>query len=104
MEDYRETLGAQATEEGLSALPYALTRGLGGIHAPSLRACELGDGDRILCTTARLHQQIPREELERLIRQQGPTPVYLVAALQQSVAKDDDGYACLAADIYRHYV
>ena len=104
MEDYRETLGAQATEEGLSALPYALTRGLGGIHAPSLRACELGDGDRILFTTARLHQQIPREELERLIRQAGPTPVYLVAALQQAVAKDDDGYACLAADIYRHSV
>lgn len=104
VEDNRKAMGAQATEEGLSALPSALTRGLGGTHAPSLLACELGDGDRIVFTPPRLHQQIPREELERLIRQQGPTPVYLVEALLQAVAKDDDGYACLAADIYRHFV
>ena len=102
-EDYRQALGDSMTAAQLEALPHALTRALGAKCQASLAACALGAGDRILLTTSRLHSQIPRQELSRMLRQQGETSVYLLAALRQAVQDDDDGYACLAADIYQDF-
>jgi serine/threonine protein phosphatase PrpC len=102
-EDYRQAMGDSLGEAELQALPQVLTRMLGAKSQPTLAECALGDGDRILITTSRLHQTIPRQQLEQMMRQKGPTPVYVVTEFVHAAEKDDDGYACVAAEIYQRY-